>query len=147
MGEHFDVLILGADISGVDAAYHSQQYCPDKSFAFLERQESLGDTDETATFTYEFLWMCQGYYRYQKGYTPAITGLDRFLGLVAHPQTWPEGLDHKGKRVVVIGSGTTAATIVPALPLFDPENFNAGYLTRMMHIMPKQGDWEPWIFS
>ena len=70
-----------------------------------------GDTDETATFTCEFLWMCQGYYRHQKGYTPDITGLDRFLGPVAHPQTWPEGLDHKGKKVVVIGSGATAAMV------------------------------------
>jgi cation diffusion facilitator CzcD-associated flavoprotein CzcO len=195
MSNHFDVLIVGAGISGIDAAYHLQQHCPDKSFALLERQESFGgtwlthkfpgirsdsdlytfgygwkpwlgppiatapeilkyldealdeqnirehirfrhhieraewsseagrwtlevtrgDTGETATFTCEFLWMCQGYYRHQNGYTPDIPGLERFQGPVAHPQTWPEGLDHKGKKVVVIGSGATAATIVPAM--------------------------------
>jgi cation diffusion facilitator CzcD-associated flavoprotein CzcO len=59
--------------------------------------------------------MCQGYYRHQSGYTPEIPGLDRFQRPVAHPQTWPEDLDHKGKKVIVIGSGATAATIVPAM--------------------------------
>lgn len=69
----------------------------------------------TARVTANFLWMCQGYYRHEEGYTPDWPGMDRFRGVIAHPQTWPEGLDHRGKRVVVIGSGATAATIVPAM--------------------------------
>jgi cation diffusion facilitator CzcD-associated flavoprotein CzcO len=59
--------------------------------------------------------MCQGYYRHEEGYTPDWPGMDRFRGVIAHPQTWPEDLDYRGKRVVVIGSGATAATVVPAM--------------------------------
>ncbi|NMJ41179.1 NAD(P)/FAD-dependent oxidoreductase [Roseomonas sp. JC162] len=69
----------------------------------------------TARFTANFLWMCQGYYRHEEGYTPQWPGMDRFRGVIAHPQTWPEDLDYRGKRVVVIGSGATAATVVPAM--------------------------------
>lgn len=69
----------------------------------------------TARFTANFLWMCQGYYRHEEGYTPDWPGMDRFRGRIVHPQTWPEDLDYSGKRVVVIGSGATAATVVPAM--------------------------------
>ncbi len=62
-----------------------------------------------------FLWMCQGYYRHAKGFTPEWPGMAAFQGEIIHPQTWPEGLQLAGKRVVVIGSGATAATLVPAL--------------------------------
>lgn len=191
--EHFDILIIGAGISGIDAAYHLQTQCPGKSFAMLENQESFGGTwlthkypgirsdSDLYTFGYswkpwvgppiatapeilkyldealdeqnirekirfqhqvkraewsdgrwvlevvqngeaepvrltcEFLWMCQGYYRHQKGYTPEFPGMDRFTGTIIHPQTWPEDLDYSGKKVVVIGSGATAATIIPAM--------------------------------
>ena len=195
VAEHFDVLIVGAGISGVGAAYHLQNECPDRSFVVLESQTSFGgtwlthkypgirsdsdlytfgyrfkpwvgppiatadeiraymgeviedndlgrhiryghviksaswsgetdlwtivatrtDTGETVRFTANFLWMCQGYYRHSKGYTPEWPGMDRFKGRIVHPQTWPEGLDIKGKRVLVIGSGATAATVVPAM--------------------------------
>ena len=191
----FDVLIVGAGISGIDAAYHLQQECPGKSFALLETQETFGgtwwthkypgirsdsdlftfgygwkpwsgppiataeeilsyldevldeqdirrhirfnreikkavwssdekrwtldvlcrDSGETVQFTCNFLWMCQGYYRHSEGYTPDFPGMDRFQGQIVHPQTWPEDLDYKGKNVLVIGSGATAATIVPAM--------------------------------
>ena len=67
------------------------------------------------TFTSSFLWACSGYYDYDEGYTPYFEGRDRFRGEVIHPQHWPEDLDHTGKRVVVIGSGATAVTLVPAL--------------------------------
>jgi len=73
------------------------------------------DTDEHLTFTCNVLWMCQGYYRHAEGYTPQWPGMDRFDGPVVHPQHWPDDLDYDGKNVVVIGSGATAATIVPAM--------------------------------
>jgi cation diffusion facilitator CzcD-associated flavoprotein CzcO len=191
----FDVLIVGAGISGIDAAYHLQRKCPEKSFALLENQASFGgtwithkfpgirsdsdlytygyswkpwcsapiatakeiltyldevldeqnirqhihfhhdvksalwssedkcwtleverkDTGEKLRFTCNFLWMCQGYYRHSEGYTPDFPGAERFQGQIVHPQCWPQNLDHKGKTVLVIGSGATAATLVPAM--------------------------------
>ena len=72
-------------------------------------------TGSTRLFTAGFLWMCQGYYRHEVGYTPDWRGADRFNGQIVHPQTWPEDLDYEGKNVVVIGSGATAATLVPAI--------------------------------
>lgn len=195
--EHVDVLIVGAGISGIDAAYHLQQHCPEKRFVLLESQDGFGGTwrthkfpgirsdsdlftfgfkwkpwtgvpiataeeilkyldealdeqdirrhiryghevvtanwsseakrwtlevrrkgdsgDEMLRFTCDFLWMCQGYYRHAEGYTPDFPGRERFKGPVVHPQTWPEDLDYKGKNVVVIGSGATAATMIPAM--------------------------------
>jgi cation diffusion facilitator CzcD-associated flavoprotein CzcO len=73
------------------------------------------DTGEALRFTANFLWMCQGYFRHDKGYTPHWTDMDKFEGRVVHPQTWPQDLDTTDKRVVVIGSGATAATLIPAL--------------------------------
>ncbi len=191
--EHFDVLIVGAGISGIGSAYHLQTQCPGTSFVALESQESFGGTwlthkypgirsdsdlytfgyrfkpwvgapiasaeeilkymrevidendlerhvryghkivsarwsstdnlwtieavqnGEPRRFTAGFLWMCQGYYRHSEGYTPEWKGMDRFKGRIVHPQTWPEDLDYAGKRVLVIGSGATAATVVPAM--------------------------------
>jgi cation diffusion facilitator CzcD-associated flavoprotein CzcO len=193
--EHFDVLIVGAGISGIDAAYHLRQTCPDKTLAVLENQAGFGGTwlthkypgvrsdsdlftfgyswkpwtgvpiaaadeilnylDETLDehelrqfiryehavkraqwdskdqlwtvdvavkggstlkrFTANFLWMCQGYYRHEEGYTPQWTDMDKFSGPILHPQSWPEDLDYAGKNVLVIGSGATAATLVPAM--------------------------------
>src|SRR5689334_470598 len=193
--EHFDVVIVGAGISGVGGAYHLTKQFPGTSFVLLEAQESFGgtwlthrypgirsdsdlytfgyrfkpwtsapiataaeilnymgevidendlgrhiryrheitsarwsssenrwtleatrtDTGERLRFTTNFLWMCQGYYRHAEGYTPDWPGLDQFRGEVVHPQTWPEDLDYSGKEVVVIGSGATTATLVPAI--------------------------------
>jgi monooxygenase len=73
------------------------------------------DTGEELRFTTDFLWMCQGYYNHAKPYQPQWEGLDRFQGQVIHPQQWPQDLDLSGKRVVVIGSGSTAATLIPAI--------------------------------
>jgi monooxygenase len=73
------------------------------------------DTDEELTFTASFLWMCQGYYNHAKGYTPEWPGMDSFEGQIVHPQLWPDDIDLKDKRVVVIGSGATAATLIPAI--------------------------------
>ncbi|MEY4230620.1 MAG: hypothetical protein RLZZ362_1469 [Actinomycetota bacterium] len=72
-------------------------------------------TAEPFRWTTRFLWMCQGYYRHAKGYTPEWPDMDRFQGPIVHPQTWPADLDYTGKDVVVIGSGATAATLVPAM--------------------------------
>jgi monooxygenase len=73
------------------------------------------DTGATVTISCDFLFMNSGYYRYEEGYAPEFPGRDRFEGEVVHPQHWPEDLDYAGKRVVVIGSGATAMTLVPAL--------------------------------
>jgi cation diffusion facilitator CzcD-associated flavoprotein CzcO len=193
--EHFDVLIVGAGISGVGAAYHLTKQCPGTSFVALEAQESFGgtwithrypgirsdsdlytfgyrfkpwtsapiasaaeilsymgevidenglgphiryrhtissaswsgadnrwtieatrtDTGEAVRFTANFLWMCQGYYRHSGGYTPEWPGMAAFKGRIVHPQNWPEDLDYAGKKIVVIGSGATAATLIPAI--------------------------------
>jgi len=193
--EHFDVVVVGAGISGVGAAYHLKQQCPDKSFVVLEGLESFGgtwqmhrypgirsdsdlytfgyrfkpwvgapiasaeeilkymgevieenglekhiryhhkitraswsseknlwtieafrgDTNEPVRFTANFLYMCQGYYRHSEGYTPDWPGMDTYKGKIVHPQTWPEDLDYKNKKVIVIGSGATTATVVPAI--------------------------------
>ena len=194
--EHFDVLIVGAGLSGIGAAHHLQQRCPGKSYAILEAREEIGgtwdlfrypgirsdsdmhtlgyrfrpwteaksiadgpsilryvrdtareggidrhirfghrvvaadwssaearwtvtaergDTGETATVSCDFLFVNSGYYRYDQGYTPDFPGIERFGGEVVHPQHWPDDLDYAGKRVVVIGSGATAVTLVPAM--------------------------------
>jgi len=194
--EHFDVLIVGAGISGVGAGVHLHERCPGKSYVILEGRPSMGgtwdlfrypgirsdsdmhtlgyrfkpwrdakaiadgpailkyvketaaeygvdrhvryqhlatsavwssesqtwtveatrkDTGETARFTCNFLMMCAGYYSYREGYTPEFAGIERYRGKVVHPQKWPEDLDYKGKKVVVIGSGATAMTLIPAM--------------------------------
>jgi monooxygenase len=74
-----------------------------------------GEAGTTTTLTCSFLFACTGYYRYDEGFSPDITGLEEFEGPVVHPQHWPADLDPAGKRFVVIGSGATAVTLVPAL--------------------------------
>jgi cation diffusion facilitator CzcD-associated flavoprotein CzcO len=73
------------------------------------------DTGDAVELTCGFVFSCSGYYRYDRGYQPAFPGMDRFGGTVIHPQAWPEDLDYEGKQVVVIGSGATAVTLVPAM--------------------------------
>lgn len=198
-GEHFDVVIVGAGLSGIGAGYHLQQKCPGKSYVILEGRDCIGgtwdlfrypgirsDSDmytlgysfrpwtepkaiadgprilnyvrQTATdngidkhirfhhrvkraawssgdarwtveaerasgegateivrFTCNFLFMCSGYYKYEGGYAPEFAGAADFAGRIVHPQQWPDDLDYAGKRVVVIGSGATAVTLVPEM--------------------------------
>jgi monooxygenase len=78
-------------------------------------EASRGDTSETVRMSASFLFMCSGYYRYDEGYTPDFQGTERFAGRIVHPQHWDENLDYAGKRVVVIGSGATAVTLVPSM--------------------------------
>jgi monooxygenase len=194
IAEHVDVLIVGAGLSGVDAAYRLQTECPGKSLCILEARDAIGGTwdlfrypgirSDSAMYTLGFpfrpwrgaqaiadgpairryiqdtagqfgidrlvrfghrvigiswsstdarwavdvqsggavtrmtcgfLYMCSGYYDYAQGYTPDFPGAGRFAGAIVHPQHWPDDLDHAGKRVIVIGSGATAVTLVPAL--------------------------------
>src|SRR5690242_15591853 len=197
--EHFDVVIIGAGLSGIGAGYHLKTKCPTKRFVILEGRDCIGgtwdlfrypgvrsDSDmftlgysfkpwtdpkaiadgprilsyvqetaaengidkqirfkhrvkraswstqdamwrveverdagggtaETIAFTCNFLFSCAGYYKYEEGYTPEFAGREDFLGQIVHPQKWPENFDYAGKRVVVIGSGATAVTLVPEM--------------------------------
>lgn len=198
--EHVDVLIVGAGLSGIGAAYYLQTRCPSKRYTILEGRDAIGGTwdlfrypgvrsdsdmftlgysfrpweegkaiadgpsirsyirataeengimqkirfghrvrcaswssadarwiieaergaeheaeKEIVTLTCSFLYMCTGYYEYESGYTPEWPGVARFGGRIIHPQQWPNDLDYTGKRVVVIGSGATAVTLVPAM--------------------------------
>ncbi len=194
--QNFDVLIVGAGISGIGAGYHLQTHCPGKSYAILEGRSDIGgtwdlfrypgirsDSDmftlgysfrpwkaakaiadgpdilaylrETAhdfgidrhfrfnhrvksaswssensqwtvdaevgpekqpvRYTSNFLYLCSGYYDYEAGHQPVFAGTEDFEGRLVHPQHWPKDLDYRDKRVVVIGSGATAVTLVPAM--------------------------------
>lgn len=73
------------------------------------------DTGETTQLSCNFVFCCSGYYRYGEGFTPDFEGTERFGGEIVHPQHWPEDLDYTGKRVVIVGSGATAVTLVPAM--------------------------------
>ena len=98
---HFGYRVLRADWSSADARWT------------VEAQRT--DSGETVQITCAFLFACTGYYRYDEGYTPEFPGIERFGGQVIHPQHWPEDLDYAGKRVVIIGSGATAVTLVPSM--------------------------------
>jgi cation diffusion facilitator CzcD-associated flavoprotein CzcO len=194
--EHFDVLIVGAGLSGVGAGRHLQDKCPAKTYAILEARDCIGGTwdlfrypgvrsdsdmytlgyafrpwreaksiadgpsilnyvretareagvdrkirfnhrvvraawssadarwtveaergpeKEAVRFTCGFLFMCSGYYDCGQGYTPDFPGAARFKGRIAHPQNWTPDIDTKAKRVIVIGSGATAVTLVPEI--------------------------------
>ena len=189
--EHFDVIIVGAGLSGIGAAWHLQKRCPGKSYAILEGRAAMGGTwdlfrypgirsdsdmytlgyhfkpwlgeksiadgasirsyiEETARengidqhiryghkvvsadwstpearwtltlanggrMTANWVMMCSGYYRYDTGHAPEFPGMATFKGPVVHPQFWPDDLDYTGKNIVVIGSGATAMTLVPAM--------------------------------
>jgi monooxygenase len=97
----FNRRVVSADYDSTDGAWTVQVQCT--------------DTSETVEMRCSFLFVCTGYYRYDEGYTPPFAGVDRNCGTLVHPQHWPEQLDYAGRRVVVIGSGATAITLVPAM--------------------------------
>jgi cation diffusion facilitator CzcD-associated flavoprotein CzcO len=107
------------DEDGLDSHIRYQHRIDTAEWSSDDRRWTLTgtrtDTGEAFTVTAGFLWMCQGYYRHTEGYTPEWDGMGDFTGQIVHPQTWPDDLDHAGKRVVVIGSGATAATLIPAM--------------------------------
>src|SRR6476660_2292164 len=89
---------------------------PDARWTVEAERSGRGEgASEVVRFTCNFLFMCSGYYKYEGGYTPEFSGRGDFAGPIVHPQKWPEDLDYAGKRVVVIGSGATAVTLVPAM--------------------------------
>jgi cation diffusion facilitator CzcD-associated flavoprotein CzcO len=85
---------------------------------------------EAVRVTCDYLWVCSGYYRYDEGFTPRFEGSERFAGEIVHPQHWPADLDYEGKRVVVIGSGATAVTLVPAMAE------KAAQVTMLQRVLP-----------
>ncbi|MEM7459103.1 MAG: NAD(P)/FAD-dependent oxidoreductase [Pseudomonadota bacterium] len=112
---------MGEVIDENDLARHIQyshrivgaSYSSDAKQWTVRVVDTITETEKIYTCT--FLWMCQGYYNHAQGYTPEWEGMDAFQGDIIHPQTWPEETDLKGKKVVCIGSGATAATLVPAI--------------------------------
>ncbi|MFY8238342.1 MAG: flavin-containing monooxygenase, partial [Ilumatobacteraceae bacterium] len=105
--------------SGIDKHIRYQHRITHAAWSSLENRWTVdvlrGDTGETFQMTANFLWMCQGYYKHSEGYTPEWPGMKSYKGRLVHPQTWPSDLDYAGKKILVIGSGATAATIVPAM--------------------------------
>lgn len=114
MGEVIDESDLGSHIRYGHAITSAQWSSDTRQWTVAVTKT---DTGEELTITAAFLWMCQGYYRHSEGYTPEWKGMDRFQGRIVHPQTWPDDLDYTDQRVVVIGSGATAATLIPAMAL------------------------------
>ncbi|MFG2970430.1 flavin-containing monooxygenase [Streptomyces sp. NPDC048288] len=88
---------------------------PEARWTLTVRETAADGTTRTRTLTCAFLYSCTGYYDYDRGHDPDLPGRESFTGTVVHPQFWPEDLDHRGRRVVVIGSGATAVTLVPAM--------------------------------
>ncbi|MGZ8281949.1 MAG: flavin-containing monooxygenase [Allosphingosinicella sp.] len=108
-----------AQENGIDRHIRFHHHVRQASWSSQTARWTVGaertDTGEPVAFTCNYLHMCSGYYDYAGGYLPDFPGIDRFRGTVVHPQFWPEDLDYRGKRVVVIGSGATAVTLVPAM--------------------------------
>ncbi|MEZ0068971.1 monooxygenase [Streptacidiphilus sp. MAP12-20] len=97
--------VVGADWSTAEARWTLT----------LERTEPGSDAAATVTMTCDFLYTCAGYYNYEQGHAPEFEGAESFAGEIVHPQFWPQDLDYSGKRVVIIGSGATAVTLVPSM--------------------------------
>ena len=94
--------------------------------------------------TASFLWGCAGYYHYDEPYAPEFPGADSFEGTIVHPQHWPEDLDYAGKQVVVIGSGATAVTLVPAMAADRRARDDAAALADLHRLAGRPGTgWRP----
>ncbi len=113
-----------AEWSSAQARWRVEVECSESPLqrAYVLEEDASGSTDgrlkaglNTVVFTCSFLYLCTGYYEYEGGYTPDWPGFDKYKGAIVHPQKWPEDLDYTGKNVLVIGSGATAVTLVPAM--------------------------------
>ncbi len=108
-----------AEEYGIDRKIRFNHRVTGASWSSAEKRWTVaaeqGTSGETALFTCSFLFVCAGYYEYEAGYTPEFPGTDRFAGRIVHPQRWTSDIDYAGKRVVVIGSGATAVTLVPEM--------------------------------
>lgn len=104
---------------GIDRRIRFQQRVRSASWSSEQTRwtvvAEVGERRDSVRYTCDFLFLCSGYYDYEQGYLPAFAGRDDFQGPVVHPQHWPADLDHRGRRIVVIGSGATAVTLIPAL--------------------------------
>jgi monooxygenase len=104
---------------GIDQRIRYQQQAVSASWSTQQARWTVdvrdGETGQTTQLTCGFLYCNTGYYRYDEGFSPAFPGADQFTGTIIHPQHWPQDLDYAGKRIVVIGSGATAVTLVPSL--------------------------------
>ena len=112
MGEVIDENNL-ADHIRYNHKITSARWSSEENKWFIEATKT--DTDETQHFAVNFLWMCQGYYRHSEGYTPEWPGMSDYQGQIVHTETWPKDLDYADKKVIVIGSGASSATLVPAI--------------------------------
>jgi len=103
----------------LDKKIHFNQWVNEASWSSKDAQWTVQaknkKTQELQDFTCDFLFLCGGYYNYEEGYTPHFAGRENFLGQIIHPQKWPKNLDYKNKKIVVIGSGATAVTIIPTM--------------------------------
>lgn len=104
-----------------------------------------GDTGETVDFTCRFLMLCCGYYDYDEGYTPEFAGREEFTGAVIHAQHWPEDLDYRGKRVIVIGSGATAVTLVPELARATAKTIMLQRSPTYIASLPEEDPWSAYL--
>ncbi|HIE82314.1 MAG TPA: NAD(P)/FAD-dependent oxidoreductase [Dehalococcoidia bacterium] len=91
----------------------SAKWSSEENRWFIEATKT--DTGEIQYFSVNFLWMCQGYYRHYEGYTPEWPGMNDYQGQIVHTETWPKGLEYADKKVIVIGSGASSATLIPAI--------------------------------
>ena len=112
MGEVIDENDLASHIR-YKHRIESASWSSEKNKWFI--QAELTDTGEKKYFTANFLWMCQGYYRHSEGYTPDWPEMDSYQGEIVHTETWPKDLVYEGKKVIVIGSGASSATLIPAI--------------------------------
>ena len=97
-------------------AFTRASWCSSEATWTVETVTDGGEGDsEGARYKCRFLWGCMGYYDYDKPYIPEFPGREEFAGEIVHPQLWDEGLDYAGKRIVVIGSGATAITLIPSM--------------------------------
>ncbi len=112
LGEVIDENGLAAHIRYGSRIERARWSSADNLWTLEGRRDSDG---ASVRLTANFLWMCQGYYRHEKGYTPEWKGMATFAGRIVHPQSWPDDFDCAGKKVVVVGSGATAATLIPAI--------------------------------